>query len=263
MLNMVLRALAGGPVTTTYPAGRQQAPAAFRGRPVLRANACDCDGACAAACPTQAITAGGGAPWSLDMARCVFCGLCEEACPSSAISFSGDFELAARRRADLVVGPGGAAGGPQPAAPTEALATTFTRRVRSLLRRSLHVRHMDAGSDNSTDWELSALLNPVYDLQRLGIDIVASPRHADVLFVTGAVTRNLALALQRTHQAMPAPALVVAAGAEACGGGVLQGSYATAGGVDQCLPVDVYIPGDPPRPEAILHGLLLAMDSRR
>ena len=119
---------------------------------------------------------------------------------------------------------------------------------------------MDAGSDNSTDWELSALLNPVYDIQRLGIDVVASPRHADLLFVTGAVTRNLEIALRRTYEAMPWPRLVVAAGAEACGGGVLSGSYAAAGGVDQRLPVDVYIPGDPPRPEAIIFGLLMAMD---
>jgi Ni,Fe-hydrogenase III small subunit len=119
---------------------------------------------------------------------------------------------------------------------------------------------MDAGSDNGTDWELNALLNPVYDVQRLGVDVVASPRHADLLFVTGPVTRNLATALRLTYEAMPRPAIVVAAGAEACGGGVLQGSYAHAGGVDRVLPVDVYIPGDPPRPEAIIYGLLLAMD---
>jgi Ni,Fe-hydrogenase III small subunit len=119
---------------------------------------------------------------------------------------------------------------------------------------------MDAGSDNGTDWELNALLNPIYDAQRLGIDVVASPRHADVLFVTGPVTRNLDTALRLTYEAMPAPGIVVAAGAEACGGGVWQGSYAHAGGVDRVLPVDVYIPGDPPRPQAIIFGLLLAMD---
>jgi Ni,Fe-hydrogenase III small subunit len=119
---------------------------------------------------------------------------------------------------------------------------------------------MDAGSDNGTDWELSALLNPVYDVQRLGIDMVASPRHADLLLVTGPVTRNLEMALRRTYEAMPVPGIVVAAGAEACGGGVWQGSYAHAGGVDRVLPVDVYIPGDPPRPQAIIYGLLLALD---
>jgi Ni,Fe-hydrogenase III small subunit len=142
----------------------------------------------------------------------------------------------------------------------EGLAGQLTARIKRLLRRSLHVRHMDAGSDNGTDWELNALLNPVYDAQRLGIDVVASPRHADVLFVTGPVTRNLEMALRLTFEAMPAPGIVVAAGAEACGGGIWQGSYAHAGGVDQVLPVDVYIPGDPPGPQAIIFGLLLAMD---
>src|SRR5205814_892974 len=88
----------------------------------------------------------------------------------------------------------------------------------------------------------------------------ASPRHADLLFVTGPVTRNLERALKLTYEAMPSPAIVVAAGAEACGGGTWQGSYAHAGGVDKVLPVDVYIPGDPPRPQAIIYGLLLALD---
>lgn len=119
---------------------------------------------------------------------------------------------------------------------------------------------MDAGSDNGPDWELNALLNPIYDVQRLGIDVVASPRHADLLFVTGPVTRNLEMAPRLTYEAMPAPGLVVAAGAEACGGGIWQGSYAHAGGVDRVLPIDVYIPGDPPRPQAIIYGLLLALD---
>jgi Ni,Fe-hydrogenase III small subunit len=119
---------------------------------------------------------------------------------------------------------------------------------------------MAAGSDNSTDWEIAALLNPIYDVQRLGIDFVASPRHADLLLVTGAVTRHLEPALRATYEAMPSPRLVVAAGAEACGGGVLHGSYAVAGGVDRCLPVDIYVPGDPPSPQALLQGLLAALD---
>jgi Ni,Fe-hydrogenase III small subunit len=133
-------------------------------------------------------------------------------------------------------------------------------RIRRVLRRSLHIRHLAAGSDNGCDWEIAALLNPLYDIQRLGIDFVASPRHADLLLVTGAVTRHLEPALYATYDAMPAPRLVVAVGSEACSGGLLQGSYAVAGGVDRCLPVDVYIPGDPPSPQALIHGLLVALD---
>jgi Ni,Fe-hydrogenase III small subunit len=133
-------------------------------------------------------------------------------------------------------------------------------RIRGLLRRSLHVRHLDAGSCNGCDWEIQALLGPVYDIQRLGIDIVASPRHADLLLVTGSVTRNLEQAALATYEAMPEPRLVVAVGACACSGGVLQGSYCTAGGVGNVLPVDVSIPGCPPRPQALIHGLILALD---
>ena len=140
------------------------------------------------------------------------------------------------------------------------LGDRLASRIRRLLRRSLHVRHLDAGSCNGCDWEIQALLGPVYDVQRLGIDVVASPRHADLLLVTGSVTRNLERAALATYEAMPEPRLVVAVGACACGGGVLQGSYCTAGGVSNVLPVDVFVPGCPPRPQALIHGLLLAVD---
>jgi Ni,Fe-hydrogenase III small subunit len=134
--------------------------------------------------------------------------------------------------------------------------------INSRLRRSLHVRHLDAGSCNGCDWELTALLNPFYDIQRLGIDFVASPRHADLLLVTGTMTRNLEEAARLTYEAMPEPRLVVAVGACAMGGGVFAQSYATARSVESVLPVDVFIPGCPPRPEAIIHGLLLAVGRR-
>jgi Ni,Fe-hydrogenase III small subunit len=130
--------------------------------------------------------------------------------------------------------------------------------ISSRLKRSLHIRHLDSGSCNACDWELTALLNPYYDIQRLGIDFVASPRHADLLLVTGVMTRNLTEAARLTYEAMPQPRLVVAVGACAIGGGVFSSTYATTGTVDSVLPVDVFIPGCPPRPEAIIHGLLLA-----
>jgi len=134
--------------------------------------------------------------------------------------------------------------------------------IKSRLKRSLHIRHLDAGSCNACDWELTALLNPVYDIQRLGIDFVASPRHADLLLVTGTMTRNLAEAARLTYEAMPEPRLVVAVGACAISGGVFSQTYATAAGAESLLPIDVFIPGCPPRPEAIIHGLLMAVDRR-
>lgn len=133
------------------------------------------------------------------------------------------------------------------------------RAIAHRFRRSLHVRHLDAGSCNGCDWEIAALLNPYHDVQRLGIDFVASPRHADLLLVTGIMTRNLEDAARRTYEAMPEPRLVVAVGACAISGGVFAGTYAGRDGVGEVLSVDVWVPGCPPRPEALIHGLLVAV----
>lgn len=138
-------------------------------------------------------------------------------------------------------------------------AGALTREIDRRLGRSLHVRHLDAGSCNGCDWELAALMNPYHDIQRLGIDFVASPRHADLLLVTGVMTRNLEEAAWRTYEAMPEPRLVVAVGACAISGGVFAGTYAARDGIADVLPVDVYVPGCPPRPEALIHGLLVAV----
>ena len=127
------------------------------------------------------------------------------------------------------------------------------------LRRSVHVRHVDAGSDGAEEWEIQALTNPYYDVQRLGIYFTAAPRHADVLLVTGGVTAPMRAPLERTYELLPEPKAVVAAGTDACSGGLADGLGTVAGGVDAVLPVDVYVPGSPPAPIALLHGLLLAV----
>jgi Ni,Fe-hydrogenase III small subunit len=124
-------------------------------------------------------------------------------------------------------------------------------------RRSLHIRHVDCGSDGAIEQEIAALLNPYYDMHRLGLFFTATPRHADVLLVTGPVTAPMQEPLRRTYEAMPRPRAVVAAGSDACSGSIWTAPQ-TLGGVDRVLPVDVYIPGDPPSPIALLHGLLLA-----
>jgi len=125
-------------------------------------------------------------------------------------------------------------------------------------RRSLYIRHVDAGSDGSPESEILALSNPYYDLQRLGFFFTASPRHADIVMVTGAVTAAMAEPLRATVAAMPEPCAVIAVGSSACGGGLEEGPE-TLGGVDTVVPVDVYVPGDPPSPLMILYGLLLAV----
>jgi Ni,Fe-hydrogenase III small subunit len=142
------------------------------------------------------------------------------------------------------------------------LATALGQAARRRLGRSLSIRAVDAGSCNGCELEIHALNNAYYDVERFGLRFVASPRHADVLMVTGPVTKNMAVALRRTYEAMPEPKLVVAAGACAIGCGVYGPNYATLGAVSEVLPVDVAIPGCPPTPTALLQGILAAIKQR-
>jgi Ni,Fe-hydrogenase III small subunit len=146
------------------------------------------------------------------------------------------------------------------AAALEELGRRLEGRVRKLFGRSLAIREVDAGSCNGCELEIHALNNPVYDVERFGVRFVASPRHADVLLVTGPVTRNMQVALERTYAATPDPKWVVAVGDCGAGCGVFEGSYAVIGAVDKVIPVDLTIPGCPPRPAALLEGLIALMD---
>ena len=148
---------------------------------------------------------------------------------------------------------------PQSPAANESLGRQLKDRVDRIFGRSLHIREVDAGSCNGCEIEIVNLNSPVYDLERFGIHFVASPRHADMLLVTGPVTRNMELALKKTYDATPDPRLVVAVGACGCSGGIFGVNYATRGPVEAVIPVDIYIPGCPPNPYALLHGILLAM----
>ena len=270
MLRILINALRTGVVTTRYPAEPSVPPDRFRGAPVLSPGS---HLPPPTVCPAGAISEyvdTGGRHVALDVARCVFCGRCAEDPWAGAVTMGRDFELAARSRADLRIevvaddpaprsGSGRAIAATESAHNPDAEAACASSEIRRVLGRSLHLRHLDAGSCNACDWELTALLNPVYDVRRLGIDFVASPRHADGVVVTGPVTRNLETAVRRTFEAVPEPRVVIAVGACAASGGIVGEGYASAGGVDRVLPVDVYIPGCPPRPEAILFGILVAV----
>ena len=142
-----------------------------------------------------------------------------------------------------------------------ALAANVDRAARRRLGRSLSIREVDAGSCNGCELEINALQNVVHDLERFGLRFVASPRHADVLLVTGPVTRNMREALARTYQATPDPKWVVAVGDCARDGGLFSGSYAVVGGVSAVVPVDLHIPGCPPRPMQLLKGLLSLLEA--
>ena len=150
-----------------------------------------------------------------------------------------------------------------PAASEDALVEVghaLEQRVRRLFGRSIAIREVDAGSCNGCELEIHALNNAVYDVERFGIRFVASPRHADVLLVTGPVTHNMKIALERTYAATPDPKWVVAVGDCAAGCGVFEGSYAVVGAIEKVIPVDLHIRGCPPRPIDLLRGLIALMD---
>ncbi|MEU6172252.1 ferredoxin [Streptantibioticus parmotrematis] len=249
----VLRGLREGVVTTRYPARPDpEADAWPGGIDVVERELTASDGEPENVCPTAAISRGDDGRLRLDRGRCVLCGRCVRARPDLFAVHRGT-ETARLSRRTLVV----------PETPDDdeelgRLREDLGRRVRAL-RRSVHIRHVDAGSDGSDEWEVLALGNPVYDIHRLGIFFTASPRHADVLLVTGAGSLGMAEPLARTREAMPQPTVVIAAGTDAISGGLVSPSYATADGVGRMLPVDVWVPGSPPSPFSLLHGILLAL----
>jgi Ni,Fe-hydrogenase III small subunit/formate hydrogenlyase subunit 6/NADH:ubiquinone oxidoreductase subunit I len=275
MFEILRKSLSTGVVTTSYPAVPAAVSSRARGRPEIDFASLKDARVAAASCPTGAIACAdqnGERTVTLDLGLCTFCGLCAEA--DSAIRMTNACELAQRRRQALIttaryeLGPDGAqgrlkaaatTGGTEERASVDALGAALKAKIDRVLGRSLHIREVDAGSCNGCEVEVGGLNSPVYDLERFGIHFVASPRHADMLLVTGPVSRNMELALRKTYDATPEPRLVVAVGACGCGGGIFGRNYASLGGVDKVLPVDVYIPGCPPNPHALLHGILLAL----
>lgn len=200
--------------------------------------------ACEKACPVGAFLRK-GEEYEVDYRRCLFCGRCVQTCAKAVGASEEILHHTADEAMPYLV---------------EKAQTVTAEVIRQKLGRSLHARHLDAGSCNACDFELGAMSNPVYDLHRYGVHFDASPRHADMLVVTGTVTRNLEQALRMSYDALPDPKLVMACGACAAGGDTYGSSYAIVGAVDKVVPVDIYVPGCPPRPSAIIAGLLSAAD---
>lgn len=237
-MSWLVRGLRRGVLTTRYPHGPDEMPDGWRG--IARV----VDGAPvtayergASACLSKAIRVVDGRA-SVLAQRCFQCGECARVAPA-AFSMINDYELTV-----LAWDPHGT---------RERLA----RRTADL-GRSVFVRHVDAGSDASCDQEVQALFNPFYDVNRLGIFLTATPRHADLLLVTGAVTTAMAEPLRRAYDAMPDPKVVVAVGSAAASGTIYD-SREVVGSVDRVLPVDAKVPGAPPPPLAILHGIWVAL----
>lgn len=195
----------------------------------------------------------------LDKGRCITCGMCQRVAPQ-LIEVRGHFAMPVRTRKGLVVAQVPDSSRVDTRIQLDEVGKRLKEKVLQTLGRSLAVREVDAGSCNGCEVEVSALNNPIYDVERFGVHFVASPRHADVLLVTGVASRNMELALKRTYDATPDPKIVVAVGACACSGGLFGDTYASSGGIAKVVPVDVFVPGCPPRPEALLYGLLLSVD---
>ena len=257
----VLRGLRDGVLTTRWPAHPDGYADDWRGPATVLEPGRDGPGPADGSslgrlCPTGAISRRADGGISLDQGRCICCGRCVAARPD-VFGWERGPGSGALARGGLVV---------PPAAETDrALAgirDSLRERTRAL-GRSVHIRHVDAGSDGSEEQEVYALLNPVYDVHRLGVFFTASPRHADVLLVTGTGARGMAEPLRVTYDGMPDPKIVIAAGTDAVSGGLLASSYATWGGVGEIVPVDVWVPGSPPSPFSLLYGLLLGLGRLR
>ncbi len=203
------------------------------------------------ACPTGAISLDRDKV-SIDRGRCIVCERCVLSRPEVFISESR-IETATLKREHLVV--------PMRPDSDEEIADArkeLAKRVRAL-RRSVHIRHLDCGSDGAEEWEIAALTNPIYDIGRLGVFFTASPRHADLLLVTGAGAAGMLGPLALTYEAMANPKVVVAVGTDAVSGGLFADTYATRGGIGGSVAVDVFVPGSPPSPFSIMQGILLAI----
>lgn len=221
-----------------------QVPGIFRGRPVIsraKVNERELDDIC----PLHAI---GSDPVSIDLGKCSFCGQCAREFPDK-ITFTTDYKIAVNERDSLIIKEGDDQ-------PLKINPEKVRKEVRRLFGKSLKMRQVSAGGDNSCEWELNAANNVQFDMGRFGIDFVASPRHADGIVITGPITENMAEPLQICYDATPDPKIIVLVGTDAISGGIFADSPALDRSFLNKYPVDLYIPGNPAHPLTIINGLL-------
>ncbi|NOY91291.1 MAG: NADH-quinone oxidoreductase subunit NuoB [Deltaproteobacteria bacterium] len=247
MWNILRTRLLQGQRTTAFPASAPELPPRFRGRLALDPSLCDegCCG-CVDVCPTNAIAKKNGL--ALDLGRCLFCSECVDRCPTDALTSTPDYRLATTSREALTLS----------GEPLE-LAQSLSADIAKRFGRSLGIRVVSAGGCAGCEAEVNALSNIVFDISRFGVHVVASPRHADALIVTGPVSQHMLGALEATYRAIPAPKFVIAVGACAISGGPYAESPQVEAGAASTLPIDLFIPGCPPHPYTMIDGILRAL----
>ena len=221
-----------------------QVPGIFRGRPVISTQKTD-ETTLETVCPVHAISIN---PVSVDLGKCTFCGECAHRFPEK-ISFTKDYKLSSNERGRLIIKEG-------EDKPVEVNPETVREEIHRIFGRSLKLRQISAGGDNSCEWELNAANNVQFDMSRYGIDFVASPRHADGIVITGPITANMAKAVEICYDAVPSPKIIVLVGTDAISGGIFADSPAVDRSFLANHPVDLYIPGNPAHPLTIINGLL-------
>lgn len=235
--------------TGKFPDAPPKLPEHFRGRPVIDSSVNDGElwHRAAEVCPTDALSEQSR---SIDLGKCIFCGKCSKVNP--AVNFTHEYRMGCFSREGLIADS-------RIGTPEEQL----DEGIKALCGKSLHIRQISAGGCAACELDFNVLGTLAWDMGRFGIKVVASPRHADALLVTGPVTENMRLALQKSYDAMGDPKLVIACGACAISGGIYQTSSKTANGVEELLPVDLYVPGCPPHPATLLEALVRFIGRRQ
>lgn len=219
-------------------------PTPFRGRPQISEAAVNSE-SLVRICPTNAISTG---PLSIDLGKCVFCGECALKFPEK-ISFTNDYRIASNDRSQLIITEGNKES-------IRIVPELIRPEIRKLFKNSIKLRQVSAGGDNSCELELNACGNPNFDMNRFGIEFVASPRHADGLVITGPISSNMANALRICYEAIPSPKLVILCGTDAISGGIFYGSPALDRSFLEEVYIDLFVPGNPSHPLTIINGLL-------